>query len=260
MKQPKAQELFAILSTTTSYNSLTSFEQDIFKARSLDAPVRDIPEKELKLFLIELIEKMYHLCGVKLEAEPIKVQIPELLKDLKMYFRFLTITEIEMAFKKGCKKDYGEYYGLNYKTYIGWINAYRNEQSRANAINAIDKAKKELEPKPKELSEEEKEAIVKNGVLQKWEDYKSGKPFDDTGNVAYNYLDRKGLIKFTAEKKKAFMELAKKQNKEDAILKKCPTIGSVLEEANIITTAKKIALFEYFGGLVEVGEDLDKLI
>lgn len=252
-----------ILITTGSFKKLNSLEQEIFKAKITSVRVDSISSKELNNVLIDIIEKTYFLCGMEVDPKYSAIQIPELSNDLRKYFSFLTLSELEIAFKKGCKEDYGKYFGLNYKTYIGWVNSYKNEQSRSNAINAIAESKKELEPKQKELTSEEKVEIMKNGALIKFEDFKLGK-LNDIGNVTYNWLEKKELINFTAQKKKEFMAFAKEQLRADAISGRSTSISKAIEQATsedkVISMAKKLALNEYFKSLIDMGEELKDIV
>jgi hypothetical protein len=228
---------------------------------------------DIQTEIAKLITLTHQSCGQVINAVDVAATIPELCTDLIKYNGILTIEELRIAFKKGYKGEYGEYFGLNNKTYFAWVSAYRYGKDRANAKIAMQKAGESVTTK-KEISEEEKEAILREGALNKFNDFKSTRNFYDFGNISYNYLDRLGLITFTAEVKKKIMADCKARMIEEEKMKKTQKdyIGKhqsindeikQLEEGKstrLISEAKREALKQYFSQLIEMGEELKNLI
>lgn len=213
----------------------------------------------------ELIIKTFAKTNFKIEPEIHNATIDELCYDLQKYNGTLTFEEIELAFKNGYKKVYGDFFGLSNATYFGWVNAYTWHFNRLNAKKAIEIANKP-QPKP-EISEEEKQKQVLGGVLRTFEDFKKGANILDPGNCSYNFLDKKGLIKFTKERKNKFIAVAKEKLIQDALTKKgIKSISKVIqsvtsEKSVIISNAKREALKTYFSDLIEMKQELkDELI
>lgn len=244
---------------------LDEFQKDVFKAKVISLRIDSVSTIELKKFLNNLISNIYILCGMDQDSSTSIVQLNELSSELKKFYKFLTLDELTIAFKKGCKNSYGEYFGLNFKTYVGWIYAYTGEESRAKAIKAIELAKLDLLPKQKVLTQEEKEEILKDGVLKSFESFKSGAIVLDAGNVSYNWLDKNGLIKFTKERKDEIFKQSSDKLKAEIVQNKNRNVSieialSHLTNDHFISEAKKMALKIYFSELIETEIELSELI
>lgn len=110
--------------------------------------------EELKMSLIDIISKAAFNCGQSMNKEDLKANYQVLLNNLKQDYKYLTIKEIEIAFEKGSKGVYGEFFGLNQKTFYKWIDAYIHDEARRKASEKQLKYLEELTDKTKRLSEE----------------------------------------------------------------------------------------------------------
>jgi hypothetical protein len=179
---------------------------------------------------------------------------------------FLTLDELSKAILYGSigefKKEQETLY-LSVANINSWIKCYLEQKKQPLMI----KNKPEL--KEKELTENEKEEIIKNGIKRRFQEFKETGDCDDFGNVGYEYLDKKGLIFFTADRKKEFMKQAEeniKREKKMQISKSTPVevrdinkflITLETNKNPIITEAKKIALKTFFAELIEMDEGLE---
>lgn len=255
----------------TTYAHLAIEEKDIVVA--LRKPKLSEYGKDHLLTLVDgLIHKTHINCGYKADKEIINQYIDELVSDLVKYNGLLSFQEIEIAFKNGWKGEYGEFMGLNNKTFSTWVTAYRFGVKRANAKIAMQKAK-EIELTPVVISEKEKESIIREGALSCFKSFYETKVLTDYGNITYNYLDKLGKIPFTAERKREIMA----QCKERLLAEEKEKFASVAFElrnpikkeieniiadksAKLILESKREALKQYFIQLIEMDEQLENLI
>lgn len=245
-------------------SNLTVIEKEIALACQGEK-IKEIDIGVITVFMIGLIGKTYLNTGGDFDKnkEMIDSTVDELCADLKKYNGNLTLQELELAFKSGWKKEYGEYYGLNNATYFGWVNAYTWNEKRLKAKKAIEKAKESNKPTPPKLSDQEKEEILKKGALKMFADFKAGGSVLDAGNITYNFLEAKGIISFSKERKLEILERTKEQMKADAISQKnrTETIENVLKKVMvdeiIKANAKRNALNLFFSELIEMEAELE---
>jgi hypothetical protein len=245
-----------------SYNKLSLIEKDIAIA-CIQPKIKDLRKDELLTLMLGLIGKTYLNLGQEMDSNQVNMTIDELCEDLQKYNGTLSFAEIQIAFKNGWKKQYGDFFGLNNATYFGWVNGYTWSESRLRAKRMIEDAKRTgNEPKP-EVSEEQREEIMRNGALKMFEDHKAGGSILDPGNVVYEYLLKKGLINFPRERKEEIRKKTEDEMKAAAISNKdrAETIESVLKKVMvpdiIKANSKRTALKEFFNQLIEMGEALE---
>lgn len=198
------------------------------------------------------------------------VSFPELVKETRLYFGFVTIPEIEIFFRKGYQNEYGQYFGLNNKTYLQWIRQGSQEDNRVKAIKAMEKAYKDLLPKPKELTEDEKREIIKQGAIKCFSDFKATGILTDVGNISYRFLWEKGLIKHAQEVKDKMLITVKERLRHQEAMKlqdreyigQHTAIKHELEEisngksSKLISEGKRESLKIYFQNLIEMEIEL----
>lgn len=246
-------------------------EQEIILAKS-GLRINQIEENECKKLLLVLIGKTHLDCGMVQDTVAISITINSLHDTLVKYFYTLTMSEITQAFRLGTMGEFGEWFGLNNKTYLQWCKGYLGWQKRIEA-NKKQMAFQNEFNKPKELTQSEKEKIIAEGVLIVFKEFKKTNFVYDAGNVTYNYLDSKQLIPFNIERKKEIVKLAEAKVRllitdkmavaiseiERAALKnKLCSMSSKDEEVR--SECKRIGLNIFFKELVETGTELSDLI
>ena len=224
--------------------------------------IKDLDENNLKSKMIQLIGQTYLNCGFKLDETQLIQTIDEFCDDLKKYHSQLSFEEIELAFKNGYKKIYGDFFGLSNATYFGWVSAYTFAESRLKVKKTILEAKENENKPSKILSKEEIYKIMKVSIVKSFEDFKRGATIFDAGNVKYNYLVDLGLIDFTKERKNDIMKMAEHRLRQEAIemKQKNETIEKALSKImpqTIISESKKQALIEYYKELVEMEIEIE---
>lgn len=193
-------QLHSILQQKLSTNELAVFNA---KQGEKISKVND-----LNLFCIELIGRAQVICGQnsqdnqELTAQQITV-LTELLVDLlKSDYAFLTKKEIEIAFKNGAIGNYGEWYGINLKTFNFWLKLFINE--RANVSTRVELIENAL-PKPEitlpKLTDQEARHLwlVKESELKEYVETYGVLP--QITLFWYDILDRIQMLSVTTERK-----------------------------------------------------------
>lgn len=219
-------------------------------------------------FLNALVTKVHAIAGQAItELEILDFMVTELKKDVLTRFKGLTLQEVEIALTNGVKGDYGEYYGLNVKSFNKFLNAYTFSEERSKALSSRltpVTPEKQLSSRGT-ITREENERVAIENAFYTFEEYKRSKQCFDPGNCVYDFLDRLKLIKFTPADKWKFMEEAKKQREtERKFLGKTMLISDVIEKQQeggiIVAYAKKIALKRYFDDLVNNEVELKAIL
>jgi len=126
-------------------------------------------------------------------------------------------------------------------------------------------------PQPKPIVQEEPspaeiEAIMYQAFIREYETVKRGEKAIDYGNAVYEWMDKKGLIKFSAQRKMKFYQQAINNLKSQAY--KNRTANLVQDtmraiEVNkgdiVVTEAKKIALTVFFQEIIELDMDINEI-
>lgn len=222
--------------------------------------------KDFKTFVCSVITEAYQYCGQRLKGDTEDEKVNELtfqanylISDLstKKFDKFL-ISDIRVAFKKGVSGEYGEYHGLNNRTYLMFMNARLAEKT--SGLSFTPKALIETTPTPQEIDKINREAVITCYNL--W--LKTGEIYD-RGNASYYYLWNRKILKFDEETWNKYVALAKQVEltRANEELKKAKqrfdkiTVIAAHTELDRIengseminVTARKIALADYFKSL-----------
>lgn len=251
-------------------STLSTSEKEIALA-SCEKKVKEYNLKDITVLISSLIYKTHAECGTMADNNNINITIDSFIKDVRNYNTNISFQEIELSFRNGYKGEYGEWFGLNNKTYFQWINGYTQSVKRRETIK---KRQELLNPPPRVLSDQEKKKIIHEGCLKVFEEFKLKGSVMDMGNVNYNYLDSLGIFQWAKGRKFDFIrqaqDILKGENQSaweackdiierQAIRNAMADINNA-QSTQVISMAKRIGLNEYFKCLVEVGEELkDKI-
>ena len=233
-------------------------------AACLTPSIFNFPPKGENSFLNKmniLIGRTVLNCGFKDISDQTGATIFELCDEIKKRFKTITFEQIELAFKNGWQKEYGDFMGLSNATYIGWIKGFLNSESTLKVKKAIQEAKNKPATNP-EPTKEEQEYIVLQGVLLTFDTHKNGGTILDPGNYVYNFLEKKGFINLTIERKKEILNsvIAKIRLKTLENKNRTETIESALkkalDESLVKAESRREALREYFNTLIEMEVDI----
>ena len=227
---------------------------------------------ELENEIVILMTETYYELGQKLEEREMFTLCERFKQELLLNFRWLTFEEVKMAFHKGARKEYGDYFGLNIVTFHNWIKAFQTDKKRADTLikqNLLNQEEKKA-PTQEELYQESKAF-----ALTAFDKFKEEGSYNDIGNPVYEFLDSIQLIPFSIERKTEMFEQAKEKIKSKAnpsyavnaneraaftlILEQIEANGKDVKE-RIRVEARKIALNTYFKELIEMETELIELI
>lgn len=251
--------------------TLSNYERQIVNARE-NVRVKEINAMDLKTKLSETISKAFFDCRYAVpQPMEFKIMVDGLYKDVSNCASTLTIEEINICFRNGCGKVYGEFTGLSNATFRNWLHKFIASPERQSAIK---KQQEFLTPPPKILTEKEKDELLNKGVLALFEDFKKKGSVLDIGGISYDYLDKIGLLRLSKARKLEIKSEAQSKLEIEAERKKQSAKGFVdLRDAikqldaikdgssdKIKFECKRIALNNYFKELVENGFDLKDLM
>lgn len=183
---------------------------------------------------------------------------------------YIRIDEILIAIKKGCYGEYGDFAGISVATIVKFLKEYYRSSRRSEMVKATKVQEEDPIPSPEEMISQENEII-----MSAFDKHSRGVFFEDFGSHVYNILDRRGLIRFSNQRKSEFMEAAKKSLKArhnigravDMVQKKAfKKALAALERADskntdgnmmVVREAKRIALQTYFEELTEIGSTIE---
>lgn len=192
---------------------------------------------------------------------------------IKTKFGGLTVPEIKEAFKMYVSKEFPEIkvFRLLDCVSVGEIlNAYIN--FRAESLRAYSQKKAIIQNKLPEITETQKEEIVKYGINEVFEQYKNNKTIPEMTVYIFDFLIKKGIIKngsnpkLTAYYQLKLEEASVKVKRElqqlifsndDSIRKKAKEDLEQLQKGNnskVIIQAKRIVLLEFFDKQIKLNK------
>lgn len=234
--------------------------------------VRNCGEIALNNTVVKAIAKAAQYCGQVITKEDAAFISRNLCDVVTRHYPNVRVDEIPVAIERGVLGDFGEYFGLNVASFTKFIKAYMESQVRIEAAKKLLDVSKD---EPKIPSPEELRVMENDIIVNAYSTFCESGSFYDAGNHVYNKLDERGLIPFTAEVKRGFMDKAKttvelRNNPSTATSlderrKRAQFIESLAKglksaESAIIREAKQIALNEYFSGLKEMETDIKLLL
>lgn len=192
-------------------SEITKFNQDEFASENslvksaLQAPkvIHALPH-EIDGAISVAVDKAIFYLGLKTDEndrDAIKITA---IDDVKRHFKLLTVDELGIAIDNGVHGKYGAVVGLSPKDVYNWINAYSISTERRENQERLQKEQSEV----KEPTEEEKEKLRWDNMVNAFALFKDKGTFNDFGNAVYNYLDKKEKINFSVEQKEDFMRMA----------------------------------------------------
>ena len=214
--------------------------------------------------------KICGLSGIKSEIDDFVIE--DITKMIFYAYSDLTVEEIYKAFeleRYGVYENKTDHYQLFNAEYISTVlKKYKTWKHNIKTHHNITPDSKTNE----EMSEEEKDKIVENGVNRFYEEYKTNKTIEDPSEYIFDHLIKKGLIKNNNNPKvleyyQGHLQLAKtqlqKENAHSSSLDKADRqrLKIDLEQIvsghspKIILRAKKNILAEYFEAQIKSGKE-----
>lgn len=166
-----------------------------------------VPE-ELLPAVNNILLQTYVLVGFTPPKEAdIALLTTKLAADLWESYPSLTLKELGLCFELGAKGEYGDFMGLNLRTFTRWLKAYQTSELRYQAI--IEREQKAQQAALPAVSEAYKEERERAFLRRVFEQYCSGYPIERLYPArVYQSLQQRGIIHDSLETKLSAMRQA----------------------------------------------------
>ena len=173
----------------------------------------------------------------------------KLTADLQESYPSLTLQEVEICFELGAKGEYGDFMGLNLRTFTRWLKSYQTSELRYRAV--LERERKAQAALPS-VSEAYKEEHERSFLLRVFEQYRAGYPLDRLYPArVYRSLQERGYIYTTPEEKwEAVRQSAGYQPAGNMI------VSEDVRQLLVRQQAMALLLQQFFDRLIEEGRDL----
>lgn len=111
---------------------------------ALTKKIEEIASIDVQSELIKIILSAYTISGQKADDSTVAVNAIELHSRIMEVYPKATVEEIRTAIRAGIYDEYGEYFGLNVKSFMFFIRSYFTSQSRAAAIEEWNRKREVL--------------------------------------------------------------------------------------------------------------------
>ena len=169
--------------------------------------IEDISIEQLTQSVSQLIAQTYIMVGYQTYNErDIGILAAKLSSDLRESYAYLTFPEVSLCFELGAKGTFGDYTGVNLRTFARWLKGYKTSYLRYHAVVERERERRQNAlPPVSEAYKEERELAFLRKVFQQ---YKAGYPLERLYPArVYQSLQERGLIHDTPEEKRHAMSL-----------------------------------------------------
>jgi len=168
-----------------------------------DLSGREIRQFEIRQHINKAILHSGYGTSLNSNEDDLNELISSVISDVLIDFSHLTTQEVGIAFKKGCREEYGQYMGVSTRIFYTWLKYYCSVSKIAanKALSTLDKPKSE-EPTVEELKKRQK--LWLDNIFKDYDEYvKTGNyKIYDTNNMFYDFLKQHKLIKLIATERK----------------------------------------------------------
>lgn len=155
-------------------------------------PLSELDRLEVEKHFFKIVSQAYSDIGnYSVSKENIKLAISSLLNECLPYKNRISPTGVENAVKRGIRKEFGEYYGINAVSFNLFLKSYIESTDRRNAI---EKQKRYEEQLQREKENAENYDSGQSFTIYSYDKYKEEGSIYDPANVAYDWLKKKNLI------------------------------------------------------------------
>ena len=208
-------------------------------------PVKELNESDVGDKMVELITQCAVLMGFKVpELRELTLMAGKVTADLYESYPFLRLGEISICFELGAKGQFGEYFGLNWRTITKWLRGYQQCDLRYRAKLAVEAEKKALPPVSEAYNLQAENRFLQNSFRR----YKESGSMERVMSVrVYQTLQERGIIRNTREEKYHAISLFERWK---------PASGAWMTEemrqSRIKTLAQEWLLKQYFDSIEEL--------
>lgn len=156
-----------------------------------------------------LLRQTYVMVGFKTpEENDLAIITAKLTSDLFESYRYLTCGEVSLCFELGAKGEYGDFMGLNMRTFTRWLKAYKTSDFRYRLVVERQRKQQAALPPVSEAYNREREDRMLQNVFRH---YRDNYPLDQLMPArVYRILQDRGLIADSpADKRFAMAQFAR---------------------------------------------------
>lgn len=122
---------------------LAKIETNKYLAALTSGKFLDLNKHEGVKILADIISKIQFEAG-QMMSEKDKFLNAELMhEEIRSNFAFIRTEEIRLAFANGVRGEYGDFYGLNIKTFYSWLKNYQTSEKRRSEMAKLKTGKEE---------------------------------------------------------------------------------------------------------------------
>lgn len=134
----------------------------------------------------------------------------EFYNELNDKYPRVTIAEVKEALRRGVYGEYGEYFGLNPKTFLNFVKRYLFSDQRSEAKRLFNEKKLRLNYSSVQMSPEQKELDDKEFTNHLFRHYLKGCLLVDyIPPFIYYFITSQGLLKLDKKQKQEYIEKGK---------------------------------------------------
>lgn len=223
-------------------------QKELIKA-ALNRKLKEYEETVAIEEILTALTSIYTIAG-QANPENIAVYAMEFYSQLINTYPLLSLEEIKEALKRGIYDQYGEYYGLNPKTFLFFVRSYVQSPQRKIAQQSFEQSK--ALPPAASITPEAAEKVRKEFVNDLYADFLSGRlKYHYIPSYLCGFLEDQGKIILSVNQKLSIKARAKTHyvilQKEQVV-----TIGKLLgvsiedQQIRIKNIARQFAIYEFF--------------
>ena len=207
----------------------------------------DMTPRDLSAFITSQIVQSYIMVGYQTYNEKdICVLTAKLSSDLQESYPYLHRGEIVICFELGAKGEYGDYSGVNLRTFCKWLKAYKTSDLRYRVIKQIEQEKevKALPAVSREYNEEKMNLLI----IRRFHEYKNCPDLEiPLASILYKDLQSRGFIRNSLKEKLNAMAQFSRWRPQNTL-----HISEDDRQAMIKLKAQEWLLKQYFNSLVRL--------
>jgi len=200
----------------------------------LTPSISQVPAEKVFEVITAAIATVYADTNFRLPGDDdFSYLVNTLLRNILKRFPQLRLAEIPGIFSSGARGKYGEYFGLSVISFEGFIEHYLVSEERKALI--IEKNRMlSASPESSVPTADEQFDISKNLLIETFE--KENTPWFSTAALtAYGFLDKIGLVTFTASEKWEFLQKAIPVTLEDLRREALKVMADQIRRRQIMT-------------------------
>ena len=209
--------------------------------------ITDIMPKDLTDFASAQIIQCYIIVGyLTYNEKDISILAAKLCSDLRESYPYLHRGEIVICFELGAKGEYGDYSGVNLRTFCKWLKAYKTSDLRYRMIKQMEQEKevKALPAVSREYNEEKMNLLI----IRRFHEYKNCPDLEiPLASILYQDLQSRGFIRNSLEEKLNAMAQFSRWRPQNTL-----HISEDDRQAMIKLKAQEWLLKQYFNSLVRL--------